>query len=193
MPAPRFAAVPALTLLACFLWPAAHAAAQQGPQKIGEFQSWTAATHAEGGQKVCYAFTRATRSEGVPNRAANNVLLVVTNRPKGREQVALQAGYAYPRNGGGGDPVQVSVGGTNIGFYTSGSSAFARDNKAALAALKNGREAVARGPLPNGGRGQATDAFSLAGFSAALDAISRECPASPSPAQAAPARAAPRR
>ena len=180
MPKPRFSALPAPLLLACALWPAAEAAAQGGPQRIGEFQAWTAATHAEGGQKVCYAFTRATRSEGVPNRAPNNVLLVVTHRPKGRDQVALQAGYAYPRNPDGGNPGQVSVGGTTIGFYTSGSSAFARDNKAALAALKGGREAVARGPLPNGARGQASDSFSLAGFSAALDAISRECPASPS-------------
>lgn len=186
MPAPPFVAVPTL-LLACLLWPASETAAQgQRPQKLGEFQSWTAATHAEGGQKVCYAFTRATRSEGVPNRAANDVLLVVTHRPKGRDQVALQAGYAYPRNSDGGDPVQVSVGGTNVGFFTSGSSAFARDNRAALAALRNGREAVARGPLPNG-RGQTSDTFALAGFSAAHEAISRECPAS------APAPAASRR
>ncbi len=189
MPASRFAAVP-IPLFACLLWPAAQAAAQQqqAPQKIGEFQSWTAATHAEGGQKVCYAFTRATRSEGVPNRAPNNVLLVVTHRPKGRDQVVLQAGYAYPRNADGGNPVQVSVGGANLGFYTSGNSAFARDNRAALAALRNGREAVARGPLPNGGRGQATDTFPLAGFSAALDAISRECPASTPAAPAASRR-----
>lgn len=188
MPKPRLSAVPALLLLACAAWPAAEAAAQPAPQRIGEFQSWTAATHAEGGQKVCYAFTRATRSEGVPNRAPGNVLLVVTHRPKGRDQVALQAGYAYPRNADGGNPVQVTVGAAKVGFYTAGSSAFARDNKAALAALKNGREAVARGPLPNGGSGQASDAFSLAGFGAALDAISRECPASAPPAPAASRR-----
>ena len=189
MPAPRLPAVPALPLLAaCLLWPVAETAAQGNPQKIGDFQSWTAATHAEGGEKVCYAFARATRSEGVPNRTPNAAMLVVTHRPKGRDQVALQAGYAYPRNNGNDDPVQVSVGGTKIGFYTSGGSAFARDNKAALAALRNGREAVARGPLPNGGRGQATDAFSLAGFSAAHEAISRECPASPARAPAGPRR-----
>jgi len=188
MPAPRSAALPVL-LLACLFRPAAEAAAQQSPQKTGEFQSWTAATYAEGGQKVCYAFTRATRSEGVPNRAPNNVLLVVTHRPKGRDQVTLQAGYAYPRNAEGGNPVQMSVGGANIGFFTSGNSAFARDNRAALSALRNGREAVARGPLPNGGRGQASDSFSLAGFDAALDTISRECPASaPASASAAPRR-----
>jgi hypothetical protein len=187
MPEPRFSALPVPLLLACVLWPAAQAAAQGNPQRIGEFQAWTAATHAEGGQKVCYAFTRATRSEGVPNRAPTNVLLVVTHRPKGRDQVALQSGYTYPRNADGGNPVQVSVGGTNLGFYTAGGSAFARDNKAALAALRNGREAVARGPLPNGGRGQVSDSFSLAGFGAALDAISRECPAS-QPAQGASRR-----
>lgn len=173
--APRLAVLPTL-LLACLFWPPAGAEAQQRPQKLGDFQDWTAATHTESGQKVCYAFTRANRSEGVPNRSAKNVMLVVTHRPQGRDQVALQSGYAYPRNADGGDPVQVAVGGTNLGFYTAGSSAFARDNRAALGALRNGKEAVARGPLPNG-RGQATDTFSLSGFSAAHEAISRECPA----------------
>lgn len=185
MPKPRLSILSspllsACLLGACLLWPGAEAAAQQPtPHKIGDFQSWTAVSHAEGGQKICYAFTRATHSEGVPNRAATNVLLVVTHRPKGRDQVALQAGYAYPRNADGGNPVQVSVGGTKLGFFTSGNSAFARDSKAAVSALRNGREAVARGPVPNG-RGQASDSFSLAGFSAAHDAISRECPASAS-------------
>ena len=192
--------MPALPFLAAaLLWPTAEVAAQQAqqqpPQRIGEFQSWTAASQAEGGQKVCYAFTRATRSEGVPNRAANTVLLVVTHRPKERDQVALQAGYAYPRNAEAGDPVQVSVGGRNVGFFTSGSSAFARDGKAAVAAMRNGREAVARGPLPNGGggRGQASDTFSLAGFGAAHDAISRECPATGPASGRAPASAPPAR
>jgi invasion protein IalB len=204
MPAPRptaaiMAALPLLAAAAALLWPAAEVAAQgqqPAPQRIGEFQSWTAASQAEGGQKVCYAFTRATRSEGVPNRAANTVLLVVTHRPKERDQVALQAGYAYPRGPEGGDAVQVLVGGRSVGFFTSGSSAFARDGKAAVAALRNGREAVARGPLPNGGggRGQASDSFSLAGFSAAYDAISRECPApARAPASAPPAQPPPAR
>jgi hypothetical protein len=192
MPEPRSATAVSALLLACVLLPSAEASAQAGqksPQRIGDFQSWTAVTQAEGGQKVCYAFTRATRSEGVPNRGANNVLLVVTHRPEGRDQVALQSGYAYPRNADAGNPVQVSVGGRNIGFFTDGSSAFARDGKAAVAALRNGREAVARGPGPHS-RGQASDTFSLAGFAAAHDAISRECPArasAPGPA-AAPRR-----
>ena len=164
-------------LVVALLLPIVEVAAQQPqPRKLGDFQSWTAVTLGEGGQKICYAFARAARSEGVPNRPAQGVMLVVTHRPQGRDQVAMRAGYNYPRNADGGDPVQVSVGGTALGFYTAQDSAFARDNRAAVAAFRNGREAVARGPGPNG-RGQASDTFPLAGFGQAYDAISRDCPA----------------
>jgi hypothetical protein len=164
----------ALLALATLTLPMAEARAQQ---RLGSFQSWTAATHTEGGHKVCYAFARASKSEGVPNRKAHNVLLVVTHRPQGRDQVALQAGYTYPRTpDGAADPVQVTAGGPALGFFTAGNSAFARNGGAAVAAFRNGREAVARGPGPNG-RGQASDTFSLSGFTAAYEAISKACPA----------------
>jgi invasion protein IalB len=138
------------------------------PRRLGDFQDWIAAVHTENGQKVCYAFTRATRSE--PPRAG--VILTVTHRTASRDQVALSAGYAYPRNAA----VTVSVGQTQLAFYTSASSAFARDGRAAVAAFRGGAQAVARGPRA-GGRGTATDSFSLSGFTAAYDAISQECPA----------------
>jgi hypothetical protein len=171
-------ALPILALalpLACVLGIAAPAQAQ--PRSLGVHGAWTAAVHTEGGQKICYAFARASKAEGVPGRAANGVMLVVTHRPQGRDQVALQSGYAYPRQGEGAtDPVQLSVGPRTLGFFTAGNSAFARENGAAVAAFRGGREVVAKGPGPNG-RGQAVDTFPLAGFSAAYDAISKECPA----------------
>lgn len=142
--------------------------AQQGPQKLGDFQDWTAAVHHENGQKVCYAFTRASRTD--PQR--DGVILTVTHRSQSRDQVALTARYAYPRNAA----VVVAVGQTQLQFYTSGESAFARDGRASVAAFRNGANATARGPRA-GGRGTATDTFSLSGFSSAYDAISRECPA----------------
>jgi invasion protein IalB len=148
--------------------PAATPAPAAGPQRLGAFQDWTAATHQEGGQKVCYAFARASRTE--PSR--QNVILTVTHRSQGRDQVAITAGYAYPRNA----EVEVTVGQTELPFYTANSSAFARDGRAAVAAFRNGAAAVARGPQASG-RGQAQDSFPLSGFSAAYDAISRECPA----------------
>jgi invasion protein IalB len=141
---------------------------QPAPRQLGTFRDWTAVTYQENGQKICYAFTRATKAEP----ARQGVVLTVTHRPGGRDAVALTAGYAYPRNA----EVTMAVGQTNLPFYTGGNSAFARDGAAVVAAMRGGNRAVIRGPAA-GGRGNANDQFSLAGFSAAYDAISRECPA----------------
>jgi invasion protein IalB len=157
--------------------PAAAQQAPAQPRKLGQFQSWTAAVHMEAGQKICYAFARASKAEGVVNRPANQVLLTVTHRPQGRDAVALNAGYAYPRNA----EVRVQVGATEFNYYTSGTNAHARDGAASVRAFRGGREVQARGPGPNN-RGNATDTFALAGFAQAYDAISRECPA-PAPAR----------
>jgi invasion protein IalB len=162
--------MPPLFLAAALLLAAPAAAQQAAPSRIGSFQSWTAALHMEGGARVCYAFARATRSEGLQGR--REVILTVTHRSNGRDQVAITAGYTYPRDAN----VTVSVGATELSFYTAGGNAFARDGRAAVAAFRQGREAVARGPAPTG-RGTVTDAFPLNGFSAAYEAISRECPA----------------
>ena len=148
---------------------AAPALAQR-PQALGTFQDWTAATYTEGKAKVCYAFTRASKAEGAGNR--QNVLLTVTHRPQGRDQVALRSGYTYARNA----EVTVNVGGTDLDFYTAQDNAFARDGGKAVATFRAGANAVAKGTGPQG-RGTATDTFSLSGFTAAYEAISKECPA----------------
>lgn len=148
--------------------PSTPAQQQPGPRQLGTFRDWTAATYQESGQKICYAFTRASKTEP----ARQGVVLTVTHRPGGRDSVAISAGYAYPRNA----EVAFSVGQTNLPFYTGGNSAFARDGAAVVAVMRGGNRASSRGPGA-GGRGTANDQFSLAGFSAAHDAISRECPA----------------
>jgi invasion protein IalB len=164
----------ALAATAALALPPTPSDAQPGaprPNRLGEHGDWTAATFIEGGQKVCYAFSRPKKSDGAPpNRQP--VMLTVTHRPAQRDAVILTSGYAYAA----GAEVKVAVGPTTLDFYTAGTAAAARDGAAAIRAFRNGREAVARGPGP-GGRGTVTDTFSLSGFGAAYDAISRECPA----------------
>lgn len=139
------------------------------PKSIGVWERWQAATHQEGGQLVCYAFTRAISSQpAVPGRG--DVVLTVTERSGSRDAVALSGGYPYPK----GASAEVQVEGTRLPFYTAGRSAFARDGKAAIAAFGKGQEVVAHAPGP---KGQVTDNFSLRGFSAAYAAILKECPA----------------
>ncbi len=68
------------------------------PRAIGKFEDWTAATHQEAGQTVCYAFTRAASSTP-PLPGRGDVVLTVTQRPGGaRDAVAISAGFAYAAN-----------------------------------------------------------------------------------------------
>lgn len=167
----RFLILAALLLAAPAL---AQNRAPAGPRSLGTFQSWTAATHTENGVKYCYAFARATRSEGMPGRTPAQVSLLVTHRPTGRDQVAIRSGYTYARSA----ELRLSIGETTLPAYTAQDSAFLRDGRAAVAAMRGGREALARAPGPNN-RGTVSDQFPLAGFSSAYDAITRECPAPP--------------
>jgi hypothetical protein len=195
MPRPAFLAALLPALLAAALAPAAaqqarpqaqapaqgQAPAQdqrQQPTRIGEFRNGIAAHTLEQGQKVCYAFTRATRSEGGPQNRST-VTLTVTHRPTGRDQVAVSVGYPYPRQA----EAVLTIGTQEFRSYAVvQSSAFFQSGAQLIAGFRNGREAVVRSPGPPG-RAAATDTFPLAGFAAAYDAISRECPAAaPTPA-----------
>ena len=149
---------------------AAQNAPQNAPKSIGTFTDWQAATHQEGGQLVCYAFTRATASTpAVPGRG--DVVLTVTHRVAARDAVALSAGFAYPANA----DVTVQVDKTGLAFFTAGRSAFATEDKAAIDAFERGITAVARSPGPRNTRVQ--DTFSLRGFTASYEAINKACPA----------------
>lgn len=145
--------------------PSPAPATPSGPKSIGKFDDWTAATHQEAGQKVCYAFTRAQAAGG-----RGNAILTVTQRSSGRDAVAIDAGYVFPPNAA----VSVQIDATTLEFYTAQRNAFARDGKAAVGAFQKGSKAVSKGP---GARdGQVSDTFSLKGFSAAYAAIVKECP-----------------
>jgi hypothetical protein len=149
---------------------AAHPApAAPGPKSIGRFDDWTAATHQESGQTVCYAFARAQSSApSLPGRGS--VILTVTERASGRDTVAIEAGFSYTPNAA----VTVQVDQAGLEFYTAQRAAFARDGKAAVSAFDKGSRAIARSPGPK--EVSVTDTFSLKGFGAAYSAIVKACP-----------------
>ena len=145
--------------------PARKVAAVAAPKELGVFGRWIAATHGTGGQMVCYAFTRAGDEDPA---TGTGPILSVTDRPSGRNEVAVSGGPLYPKGAG----VMVQVGATGLDFYTSGHDAFARDGRATVAAFERGATAVLRPP----GKGGAPLSFSLTGFSAAHAAIRKACP-----------------
>ena len=148
--------------------PASHPV-PAAPHAIGKFEDWTAATHQEAGQTVCYAFTRAASSTP-PLPGRNDVVLTVTQRPGGaRDAVAISAGFAYAANA----EVSVQVEGNTLPFYTSQRSAFARDGHATVGAFERGRMAVAKSPGPRGTA--VVDTFNLRGFVPAYSAMNKAC------------------
>ena len=147
--------------------PATAAAKPDGPKSIGTFQDWQAATYTEGGQPVCYAFTRPKQSGTVAGRGEVN--LTVTHRPAMRDAVSISPGFAYAANA----EVKVALGATTLDFYTAQRSAFARSGVAAVAAFAKAPQAIAKSPSP---RGEVSDTFSMKGFSAAYAAINKACP-----------------
>lgn len=162
-------AVPAVAQAPKPASPARPAPAANAPKKLGAFEDWTAATHQEGGATVCYAFTYPSHSvPAVPGRG--EVVLTVTERPAGRDEVALSAGFAYAA----GATVTVQVDQSGLDFYTAQRNAFARDGRAVIAAFEKGSVALARSPGPR--ETPVVDTFSLRGFSAAYAAINKACP-----------------
>jgi hypothetical protein len=149
--------------------PPAHPTAVS-PKLIGKFEDWTAATMEESGQAVCYAFTPAQTSNP-PSAERTGVILTVTERTTPRVTAAIDAGFTYADKAA----VTVQVDQTGLEFFTSGKNAFARDDKAAVAAFSKGSRAIARSPGPKGIA--VTDTFSLKGFGAAYAAIVKACPA----------------
>jgi hypothetical protein len=148
----------------------AAAANPDAPKLIGKFDDWIAATHPESGVPVCYAFTRAQTS--IPALAGRGrVVLTVTQRPSGRDAVAMEAGFSFAADA----TVTVQADQTGSDFYTHQRAAFARDGHAAVVAFKASGRAIARSPGPHDAT--VTDTFSLKGFTAAYEAISKACPA----------------
>lgn len=155
-------AVPAAAL-------AANPIPSAGPTSLGVFGDWTAATYGAGSHKACYAFTKASASSVVlPNRG--DVLLVVTERKTGHDEVTLSAGFKYPPK----PTVVLDIGGPKVTFYTQGETAFTTSGAAAITAFQQGSSASAKSSIPGGGT--VTDVFSLAGFSDAYSAITTACP-----------------
>lgn len=156
----------ASALSALFILPAV---AQNQSRRLGDFGQWTAAVQRERGKKLCYAFTNVARM----SHPRSDVFLMVTRGgSRGGEEVALGAGYRYPRQA----RVSVTVGRQAFPMNAEGNAAFARNSRAAIDAFRQGSEAVAHGPRRAGRAGTVTDAFSLRGFTAAYNAIRRECP-----------------
>ena len=161
-------------VLALALTAGSPAAAQQ-VKELGDFQDWSAYSYESNGQTICFMSSSPTQARGNYTRRGD-IFTMVTHRPERgtRDVVSVEAGYTYKD----GSTVTVDVDGDDFTLFTQGGNAWAQaaDIDAALVRrMKAGLKMVITGTSSRGTL--TTDTYSLRGFTAAYDAISKACPA----------------
>ena len=140
---------------------------------IDNFHDWTAFAEKEGGKKVCYMASAPEKAEG-KYRKRDDPYVLVTHRPaeKSIGVVSVRAGYTYKKD----SDVEVNIDGQRFTLFTDAGQAWARDTKtdrALVRAMKGGLAMIVAGISSRGTL--TTDTYSLNGFTAAYDAITRAC------------------
>lgn len=145
----------------------------QTPMLISEERDWKAISADGQRGKTCYAISKPTRME--PSTLNHGeVFFFISTRPGDRvtNEPSLQVGYNLRE----GTPVIAEIDGAKFTMFARADGAWlqnAADEPKLVAALRTGRSLIVNG---TSGRGNATKyTFSLAGVSAALEAVSRTC------------------
>ncbi|MGE4218983.1 MAG: invasion associated locus B family protein [Alphaproteobacteria bacterium] len=161
-------------LLAAALTLAAPAAFAQEGKVLGKFEDWVAQTFKEGSNTGCSMWTQPTKSEG-KYTTRGPVYAYVTHRPwdKKVNEVSINIGYPFKPD----SKAELRIDSNKpLTLFTDGESAWNKlpaDDAALIKAMRNGGSMLVKG---TSGRGTVTtDTFSLKGFAAALDAISKAC------------------
>ena len=168
----KFSAISA-TLAAVLLAPAIAAGAPK-LKSLGVFKDWAAYTYKSPKGKVCYIVSKPMDS--TPKKINRDpAYFLVTHRPADKVRNEVNTIIGYPFKPGSTATVTIDNA-TTFKFFTSGDGAWAgtreNDNKV-VRTMKAGASMVIKGRSARGTL--TTDKYSLAGVSAALEAIGKAC------------------
>jgi len=167
-PSPFFAA---LILVSLMLGSGPARAADQ--KLIAGYTDWDALAYDEKSGKVCYMASSPQKSDGKYSERSN-IYFLVTNRKaeKSIGVVSVIAGYVYKKE----SSVKLKIGGKEFELFTNDDKAWAfnnKDDKDMVKAMKRGQKMLVTGTSASDTT--TADTYSLAGFSAAYDAIGKAC------------------
>jgi invasion protein IalB len=152
---------------------AAVHAAEPAPKKLGSFADWEAYAYAEKKGKVCYLLGRPKHSEPKEVKRGD-IYLIVSHRSgeKVRDEVSVYVGYPLKDK----SEVEAAVGDARFKLFTRDDAAWAKDaqgDRQLVDAMKKGQSLTVKGVSARGTA--TTDSYSLAGFTAAHNAIDAAC------------------
>lgn len=173
----------ALVALALFaLAPAGDAFAQSkkkaaepaasGPKKVSTHGKWEVYVQA-GKARLCYAFTKAQKRAPANLKDVDGFIFISTRPAQNvRNEIAVKMGVDLKPDA----KPTVTIGTTKFTMVANGTDLFvenAAEERPFVAAMRKGSEIVVRAVSRRGN--DITDNYSLAGISAALDALQKEC------------------
>lgn len=145
----------------------------QSPKPISTFKDWTAYTVQEEGGLACYMASQPKSSapDGVKR---GQIWTLVTQRPykKVSDEVSIYVGYPFEK----GSEAVAEIDGQKFSLFTDNETAWAAspelDGKL-VEAMRKGAKLTVYGVSERGTK--TTDVYSLSGFTAAHDAITKAC------------------
>lgn len=164
----------ALPFLIAAAPPAAPAASPApAPKLLGEFKDWAAYTMVEPKGEICYAVSKPKKSDPAKAKRGEAHLLV-THRPSEKQNnvVSVELGFPTAKD----SAATIMIGKDKFDFFTDKQTAWTRDSdtdKAVVTAMARAADFTAKVKPAAGG--EASDSYSLAGFSDALAQIDKAC------------------
>ncbi len=151
---------------------AATAAAHADQKVLLENGAWRAVEATQGGEHVCFVISSpTTRAPADLKRDPGNLFVTTKPAREGGSEVSIRFGYRLAAG-----PHTMTIDGRAFPLMPQGETAWlqsAGDEKTALSLFRSGRDLQISA---RSGRGNATvDTYSLIGFSAAFDALERQC------------------
>jgi len=160
-------------LLALILGASIASISMAADKPLGTFKVWSAISFEDDGKTVCMMWSQPEKAEG-DYKQRGEIFVFVTHRPGDGEmnKLSFEAGYTFKES----SDVRVTIDGQAFTLSTDGSTAWSHDSKddaRMVKAMRAGSTMIAEG---TSGRGTKTrDTYSLGGFTAAHNAISKAC------------------
>lgn len=143
------------------------------PEKLGEFDEWSAYTYKAPDSKVCYVSSSPKGSEP-KNVKRDPAFFLVTHMPgrKVKGEVSTIIGYPFKKE----TNAELTIDESKFTLFTNADGAWAESpatEKQIVTAMKAGKSLMVKGTSWRGT--QTEDTYSLSGISAALSAIDKAC------------------
>ncbi|MCJ9428101.1 invasion associated locus B family protein [Kordiimonas marina] len=152
------------------------ASAAAGRELLGSYRDWDAIVSKHGNTKVCYMISMPKKSVASRSGASRgDIYITISHRPAAHVKNEVNVIVGYPLKEGSTMKVRVD-GRHQFELFTEGEGAWAydpKDDTAMVNAMRAGSHLVAYGVSQRGTK--TTDTYSLSGFTAAYNAITKAC------------------